>query len=56
MKPSLFQSTATMFRAAKIYTMEADSVYAGRPAVGRTGRDLESLVPQGSGDAAERGF
>jgi len=31
--PAAGQSTATMFRAAKIYTMEADSVYAGRPAV-----------------------
>jgi predicted amidohydrolase YtcJ len=31
--PAAGQSVATMFRAAKIYTMEADSVYAGRPAV-----------------------
>lgn len=32
--PAAGQSTAaTMFRASKIYTLEADSVYAGRPAV-----------------------
>jgi predicted amidohydrolase YtcJ len=32
--PAAGQSAqATMFRAAKVYTMEADSVYAGRPAV-----------------------
>jgi predicted amidohydrolase YtcJ len=31
--PAAGQSAATMFRAVKIYTMEADSVHANRPAV-----------------------